>query len=552
MKRLICGLLLWLPALPALAQESRPITEEVAAAVEVFYNRPGTIRLNGESRVPAGAEVAGDVATLGGPLVVGGTIRGDVVVINGDLRLEPGARVTGRATVVGGAVRGATEAVLGGSIVYPEGLRFRREGDRLTSVGPAGGTWLGPGWATRFGRAAFTLVVDGSYNRVEGLPVAFGPRVELGRSNPTVVDARLIYRTRSGLRIHPDEFGHDLRLEQYLGGHRSTRIGLGLHRVIDPIEGRGLTDTENSLATFILHRDYRDHYTRHGWRAYLVYGGRTIPFSVGLEYRDEEHGSARAGTPWSLLDNDEEWRAQPQAAEGELRTLRGWLIWDSRNDRHDPATGWLVEVETEQGLEGALRLRTGTDLEPGATRAFGAEYTSLSVDARRYFRLGPRTRVAFRGIAAGSPDDGPLPPQRQHVLGGEGSLPGFDRFAFDCGARAVPTLDDFLPYYGCDRSVLLQAEARFAFTSGDGFSVGRWLGLDFELLTTPELVLFADAGRAWIEPEALGDRDRAGPGALRYDAGAGLRLGQLGFYLAAPLSGGGEGPNFFVRLGPRL
>lgn len=554
MKRIAWALLLCLPALPVAAQENRPLTDDAAASIVAFYNQPGTIRLSGETRVPAGTELTGDVASLGGPLVVAGTIRGDAVVINGDLVLVDGGRITGRVVVVGGRVDGPLDVADGPVVVHQASLGFRREGGRIVVVGPVEASGLSAGWTTPFGRADLTLAVDGAYNRVEGLPVAFGPRLELGGSNPTLIDARLIYRTHSGLRIHPQEFGHDVRIEQSLGGHGAFRVGLGHHATIDPIELNGLSNTENSLSTFILHRDYRDHYERNGWRTYLLYEDRTRPVRAGLEYRDESHSSVEPHTPWSLLDNDEEWRAQPQVAEGSLQTLRGWARWDTRNDPIDPATGWLTRLEVEQGLEGDLTVREDPADPPAgdgsATRGVRAEFTTVSVDVRRYLRLGPRSRLALRAVAAGSPDDDALPPQRQRVLGGEGSLPGFERFAYDCGARAGPRVDGFLPHYGCDRSILLQLEGRLSLLD-DGFSLGRALGLDFDLLTTPELVAFADAGRAWVEEESLQGRE-PGPGSLRYDVGLGLKLGRLGFYLAAPLSRDGAGPNFFVRLGPRF
>ena len=129
-------------------------------------------------------------------------------------------------------------------------------------------------------------------------------------------------------------------------------------------------------------------------------------------------------------------------------------------------------------------------------------------------------------------------------------MPGYDRFAFDCDARArQPDADGYFPYFGCDRVVLLQAELRFAILPG--FSLGRRLGVDFDVLSTPEIVLFTDGGRAWIEPESVGYRRGLGPESVHWDAGAGLRLGRLGLYVATPLQGGG-GANFFVRLGPRL
>ncbi|HUG39343.1 MAG TPA: hypothetical protein VMM12_02605 [Longimicrobiales bacterium] len=549
------ALVLGLLAAPAAAQEA-VLTPEVAAELASFYSRPGTTRLDGRTRLAPGSVLEGDVASIGGPVEVAGTVTGDVVVLNGDLVLLPGGRILGRAIVAGGAFEGDSAAVAAGVTRYPEALRFRREDDRIVAVESGRPGLLSAGRSTRFGRTDLMLTVDGSYNRVEGLPITLGPRIELGESNPTVLDARLIYRTRSGLRVHPGEFGHILRLEQYVGGHRSLLFGLAKLNTIDPIESAGVTDTENSLSTFVLHRDYRDHYTRRGWSAYLRFIGRARPYEAGIALLDEAHGSVQPGTPWSLLYNDDPWRPQPQVAEGELRTLQGWLRWDTRNDREDPATGWWLQVEAEQGLEGDLAVLVpgpttgGTPPFPLVERPVSAEYTAVLLDARRYLRLGPRTRLAVRALFDGSADDGALPPQRQGALGGEGNLPGYDRFRFDCDARTGEAdAEGYFPYYGCDRVALLQGELRLAILPG--FSLGRRLGADFDLLTTPELVFFADAGRAWIEPESVDYRAGLGPRALRFDAGVGLRLGRLGLYIATPIDGDG-GPNFFVRLGPRL
>jgi hypothetical protein len=553
-KRIVTALLLSLAAWPAGAQETRPLTENATAAIMAFYNHPQTTRLRGETRIAPGSRLEGNVAALGGTLTVAGQLLGDLVVINGDLRLLPGARVDGAATVVGGRVEGDTTTVTGGIIVYHETFRFRREGDRMVApVTPRPG-WPSPGRRTWFGRTDLIIGLDGSYNRVEGLPIMAGPRIELGHSNPTVLDGRVVYLTRSGLRLHHDDLGYDLRLEQYLGGRRGMAVGVGVLDRVQPIEPGGLSNTENSLATFILHKDYRDHYARRGWSAYLRFIGTTRPYEVLVTYRDENHRSIDTGTPWSLLRNDSPWRPQPQVAPGTLRSLHGSFTWDSRNDPDDPAAGWLVTAGVEQGLGGSLAVPwTRPDQDPDAPAdlvADAAEFTHAAVDARRYLRIGPRSRLAVRAMAAGATDAGPLPPQRQHALGGEGNLPGHPLFRFDCGARAQGPADDgFFPYYGCDRVLLFQAEYRFALLTDPG--IARRLGLDFDLFATPELVLFANAGRAWIEARGLGDRNDVGPGSLRPDVGGGLRMGPIGLYLAAPLAGRG-GPNFFVRLGPRF
>ncbi len=62
----------------------------------------------GESQV-----VAGDVALLGGDLELAGTVRGDVLVLDGTLTLEEGARVEGDVLQVGGEVVTAGGRVLG-------------------------------------------------------------------------------------------------------------------------------------------------------------------------------------------------------------------------------------------------------------------------------------------------------------------------------------------------------------------------------------------------------------------------------------------------------
>jgi hypothetical protein len=542
--RIATGLLVALVALPAAAQETATLTDATAASIMEFYNHPSTTRIRGETWIARDADMAGNLASLGGPLVIAGTVRGDVVVINGDLRVLPGGHIEGTARVTGGRVSMQAGTISGGYTVYPEVLRFRREGDRLVSPAPDAPAWPGAGRSTWFGRTDLILGLDGSYNRVEGLPITFGPRLQLGHSNPTVIEARAIYRTRTGLQIHPRDLGHDIRIEQYVGGHRAIVGGLGVHRLVDDIEDAGLSDTENSLATFVLHQDFRDHYARRGWSAFVRFVGATRPYDIRIEYRDEHHHPMEAGTPWSLIRNDQPWRPQPDVARGDLRSLRGWFRWDTRNDPSDPAAGWLVTVDVEQGLGGTLGYADDQ-------RAADSEFTAVGVDARRYLRLDPRSRVAVRVQAAGSPNAGALPPQRQHALGGEGALPGFGRFRFDCGARSQGVGEDGLfPYYGCDRTLLLQGEYRFALLPDPELT--RRLGLGFDLFATPELVVFADAGRAWIEARSLDGRHDLGPRTLQYNVGTGLRMGPLGMYVALPLTGSGRTPNFFVRLGPRL
>jgi hypothetical protein len=532
------------------------LPDSTATRVVAFYNRPGTIRLTGEFRLVEGTTLTGDVAGLGGPVVVRGRVEGELVVINGDLELGATGVITGTVTVVGGQFTNHGGTVGGATRLHREPLRFRHDADGIVLSPEPFDTELSAGREFAFGRTDFLIAARGDYNRVEGLPIAFGPRVRIGRSNPTLLEGFAIYRSSSGLRIDPDEMGYQLRAEQYLGGGLTARLGLTLYSEITPIESRGLSDRENALSTFILHEDQRDNYEREGWSTYLRFARAGWPHDWTIEYRNEKHTALSPASPWSLFDNDEEWRPQPLIGQGTLRTISTRFVYDTRNEVADPATGWHIALDFEQGLGGQLTQPGFSPAEFGqdttVTPPTGAreKFSAGSLDIRKYARLTPTTRVALRLFAAGSVDGTPLPPQRQRTLGGEGSIPGFGQFAFDCGARRSSVVvgeTHFFPYYGCDRIALLQAE----FQAGLPF---------FERLTLPDLglefpvrwILFFDAGRAWIEPDALSGRERGRTG-LSTDIGAGLRVGGLGAYIAAPLSsGGGDGLNFFIRLGRRL
>jgi hypothetical protein len=551
-RALFCAALLpVLHSAPAAAQEPQiplvgGLPDSVAHRVIAFYNAPGTVRINGDTRVASGATLSGDIVVLGARLDVAGRIDGEVVVINGVLVIEPGGRIEGPATVVGGGLTGNRDAVAGPVQVHPAPLRYRHVGATIVYRPAPAPRLRGVG---RFGIAELDVLVaagDG-YNRVEGLPVVFGPRMRIGRSQPVLLEAIGIYRSDAGLRIDPDRMGYGLRAERHFGGRFEGRAGLRMFSEIVSIESRGLGKLENSLATFILRRDYRDHYERSGWSAYLGFAPAGADYTVTLDYRDERHANAPLGSPWSIFGGDDPWRPQPLVADGVLRSLALMLDYDTRNDRYDPSTGWRIHAGLEQAVGSSLR-RPELDGPDGALPHF----RTGTVDVRRYLRLSPYSRAAVRFVATGSLDAGELPPQRQHALGGEGSLPGFPLFAFDCGARQTPIIsegqDAFFPYYGCDRAALLQLEYQANFLFGRRLTE-RVTGLD-ALAQSVRWVAFFNAGRAWTELSAVGTR--TGGEDYAADAGLGIRVGPFGAYLAVPLSRGIESPNFFVRLEPRL
>lgn len=579
----------------ARAQDPGALPADLAQRVTELLNDSDTRRYEGDAEIESGDVVEGDVAVLDGGLRLGGRVEGDVVVVNGGLTLGPDAEVTGDVIVVGGDITGQDEAeVAGEMVVFAEPVAHCRRGDavdvrgdcsRLAAADDDGAPvdiGIGAGndddeWAVEArdddGDAQFIVAAGRSYNRVEGLPIRFGPAVETAGRNPLRVRALAIFRTEDGGELGPKRMGYDARIEQFFGGERAFRVGGRAYSVIDPIEAHHLTDLENSLSTFFLHQDFRDHYQRRGWTAYATLAPPESPLSATVEFREERHTSVAPGSPWSLFDNSEPWRPQPLAGEGRLSALAVIGEMDSRSETRDPANGWYVRAEVEQALRSTL---TRPEAQAGVTffvpaRLYDGKWLAATADVRRYNRISPSSRLNLRLAGGASLNGEPLPPQRQHALGGEGTLPGFPLYGLDCGARTSPvskgpsrTEGNFYPRYGCDSFALFQAEYRgdvsFRLDLGvwgededeeygdeaDGSDGGSrvWHGIDADF----GWVFFLDAGAGWsTEPDSY-DEETA------VDVGAGVLLGDLGIYFAIPVADGRErgGLNFFIRLAPRF
>lgn len=525
-----------------------PLPDSAAERVLEIYNRDGTIRLQGESEIPAGTRIEGALAVLNGRLRIAGTVAGDVVVINGDAVLAAGADVSGSVTVTGGDATVEPGARTGGAVVsYREPLRFRYRDDRLVYVPPHLERGLSAGRDWRGGRADLVLGTEAGYNRVEGLPIAVGPRVRLGGSKPTRLHAYAVLRTAAGLGLDADRLGYDVGGEQQLG-LRGVSVAAGLYSDITPIETWHLTERENSLSTFVLHNDQRDHYQRTGGQLALRFARPDVPLGGQLWYRREDHLSTSARDPVTLFDDSKAWRPEPRVAEGRLHSVGLDLRYDTRNEPDYPSYGWFLQGGVEQGLGGELTLPGNDPLGEELART---GFTALSLDFRRYARISPYAVVAMRLAAAGSADGRPLPPQRQHALGGDATLPAFGLLRFDCGARnrGLEAEDVAYPFYGCDRATLVQLEYQASFPLARRF--GDRIGLSAAFSNSVRWVAFFDAGRAWTEPGSRAGRT-GGNDEFSADAGLGIRVGALGAYWAVPLSGSERPINFFVRLGPRL
>ncbi|HEY7878235.1 MAG TPA: BamA/TamA family outer membrane protein [Gemmatimonadaceae bacterium] len=541
-----------------------------ATAVAYLYNLPASLRAASALTITRDQTVSGNVAVLGAPLVIGGHVTGRVVVINGDVTVLPGARVDSDLVVTGGKVRGVDSTSVGGHLrVYAPRLPYRLEGDQVVAVHDESqgiANWFRQ-WKRRHLRTRNRVVLkSGTYNRVEGLPVILGPTVRQNTPlGPLSVDALGIYRSADHFAWKSDNLGYNVTGEMQFGYRHAVALGVEAFDVVAPVESWQLRDSEIGLASFFLHRDFRDYYNSKGARAYVaVRDGSALSATLGLGQERWQPRAAR--DPWTLFRGNDVWRPNPVMDAGTFTLATATVTYDTRNDRDNPWTGWFATASLEHGWSQHATLGPTSDVvRAAASTPVPVAYTRGVLDLRRYNRLSPESQLNLRLFAGGWLGGDPLPLERRFSLGGPGSLPGYDfreapggtQDALSCSAgQALPGAPA-----QCDRMVLVQAEYRRDLRLhlfGDWGAQSSGGGWSWTFYHPLQWVVFTDAGRGWLLHERGADgivqpADAFPPlGTYRADAGVGLDADVLGVFVAKSLTDWKHPVQVVVRLRHRF
>jgi hypothetical protein len=538
----------------------RPVAEQAVR----FFNAATTTRLVGRTRLPVGNEWRGDVAVRNGSVDLAGRIQGSLLVINGDARLDGTAEVTGDVTVIGGTIARASGAQVGGEVrAYREAFSYRSNGDEIALAGHPRRRipFLGARktWAGTESYSSLTVATSGTFNRVEGIPVVFGPefawRVREGFG--VRLDALGILRSVGSLAGEPGTLGAIVNAEVRSGSPHGVGAGVRGYSEVAPIESWGLQSAEVGWAAFLFQRDYRDYYFTRGLRGRL-FAQPTVPLRVALELAYDREASVAAHDPWTLLRNHDSWRSNPPIDPGHYTTLTGAVTLDTRNDREQPTAGWLIEARIDNGWSPDVSPQT---LPVAVRRPIPTDgsyqFRSVFLDLRRYTRVSPSGRVNFRVLAGGWLGGDPLPLQQRLSIGGSAPLPGY-------GFRRSACHDDITgPAFAgtqvaaCDRVLLTQAEYRGHLSLH--WSYGRSRPEDEAAkppltLQGPDLVVFGDAGQAWLVGRGPGrlPSDRFPTiGSWLADLGLGMDWAGFGVYVAKAVTSG-EPLRITVRLDHRF
>lgn len=530
------------------------------------YNAATTTRLVGRSRLPAGNEWRGDVAVRNGAVALAGRVQGSVLVINGAVTLDSTAVITGDLIVIGGGIARAPGARVAGDLhIYAQPLAYRVTGEEIALARADPRRWLRSlgverSWGTADSRSALTLATGGTFNRVEGLPIVFGPTFDwrLRRNFRLSLEALGVFRTAGDLSNTTSNLGYMLRAELRSGEVPAYGLEFRAYDIVVPIESWGLHNAEVGWAAFLFQRDYRDYYVTQGIAGRAFFKPER-PLEFGIELQRDRQASVAAQDPWTVFSKDQSWRPNPPIDNGHYTTLRGTLTLDTRNDRSEPTAGWLVRAEVDNSRSTDVSPETGV---PPAVRApiptdGSYAFSRVFVDLRRYTRVSPSGRVNVRFLAGGWIGGDPLPLQQRLSIGGPDPLAGYGFRHTACNGDIIDPLFTRTLVAACDRVILAQAEYRghialhWAYGSSraqdeEAKSLFNLRGLD--------LVVLGDAGQAWLVGTGPGrlPSDRLPVfGSWLADLGLGIDWGGFGLYLAKAVTAG-EPLRFTVRLDHRF
>jgi two-component system nitrogen regulation response regulator NtrX len=394
-----------------------------------------------------------------------------------------------------------------------------------------------------------------TYNRVEGLSILLGPALTIETPRFALEGtAYLIGRTARGLTTSEPDGGHDLHIAARFGPDKSLGLDGELYSVVSPIEGWQMTEPEEGLASFLLRRDYRDYYGRHG-------GGLTASWilnekaSFAAGYAVERWSSVDERNPFTLFHENSQWRPNPLVDEGVFHIFTVKATFDTRNDDREPSGGWYLRGSFEHGASASVVLapRIQNPVTIGAPSApQPLDYGRVFFDLRRYNRVSPRTQLDGRLVAAGWVGGDELPLERKLSVTGPGVLPGYEfretagsgQDVMQCVSAGV--LASANPVM-CDRIVLGQAELRTQLASHpfDVFNIPALRLRSVGFTASPVGVLFVDFARGWRTTTPWRS-------AYKGDVGAGLDLGLIGAYVAKAVTDGSEPLRFFVRIQRRF
>jgi hypothetical protein len=354
-----------------------------------------------------------------------------------------------------------------------------------------------------------------SYQRVDGLSLFFHPSAVSRRPFAPSLQARVGYGFKS------EEWSMHGTMIQPLTKGSSLLVMLSGYTQTDFTDQTGISTLENNLAAIFFRKDFRDYYRREGISLSLVFSpAERLRMVYGI--RADDYYSLEKTANWSLADGD--FLSNPAVDEGTMRSL--FVQARVGSDLHH------LDVTYEICREDLL----GGDFE----------FEQLTAQFRARMLLGPSQRFDFR-TRFGTALSGRLPNQKRYVLGGLGTVRGYDyQSLLIPDPEDVPDLEGPAPHGG-QRMFLANVEYTIGLDSDHDRDWDYGWDCDWNWIFDwcPNLILFFDTGMVWEDREAEID-----PEQWKSSAGIGFKPGGGGlrFNVIWTLDEGQKDPQFQVRL----
>jgi hypothetical protein len=351
------------------------------------------------------------VVILGRDAIVEDTVRGDVIVIGGDLYMHPGADVSGRAVAIGGGVYESTQARVGG------GVRSYRDFTYTITRVPGG-------WSLAYKplEAEEPLRVEGTYglqvptyDRSDGLSIAIAPALPVPGTHLSF-EPRATYRSQLG-RVDPS-----IQIVDSLDPRSALRLSAG--RSTFSNDAWIWTDLINSLEVLWRGDDSRNYFraTRGELTLDRLWKTRAATIRPYLGARVERARSVRPGSqptsgPWSFLartDSDDMRRPNPPIDPGVMTSALAGVDMS-----------WTMpDLTARLRLDGELG--SFDDDCDGCDLTGRRKFAQTTIDGGIAFPTFGTQRLSFDAHAVLTTRGGRTPRQRWAYVGGSGSIPTLD------------------------------------------------------------------------------------------------------------------------------
>lgn len=353
---------------------------------QYFTNDKPSIYLLGNSKIDSNDLINSNVVVTDGTLNLNGKVMGSLAAINSSVNISKNSIIEGNVILFNSKVK-ADSSFNSGKIVCGEYF----DTDEHNYVG----------FYNSFYPAKYNADFGGGgivrYNRVEGLYLG----LESAKKYHWNTMRNYSYSGSFGYAFGNHRWTGGIGYDRWIGNDNRIGFGAEAHSITDSKDNWRIDNTENSLAAFFIHEDYKDYYLREGWSLHASkYFNRST--TIDVKYIQDNYRSQDQNTDWSLFGGDKRFRLNPPVTEGILKSviLGFYHVTADRNDYLPYGWDIALNYENASGI---------------------ASFNRILFDIRRYQLLGNEHHLSGRFIAGTA--DAHLPWQKSFEVGGLGTVP---------------------------------------------------------------------------------------------------------------------------------